>query len=406
MKTTMIPEVANGLYDRMITEGYGKEAVSTAQWIISHFKNYCVTHELDDAGIPEAALFVDDCFGFDYYNPVTGTQKAVRRPLLILFEFEESGSFFRLHQKPAYAEIPLVFTDLFLAFREDVTSRKLSPSTQRTKLDMFVQHLLFLYKQGIETPKDFAPKHLYDYFELLAVDKSKSTMAGIKSVIRDAYNWMYNSGYVSFSGDSALPYIRKDPRDKLISYYSREEIDQLLSCIDTTTDYGKCVYAVICLIAHLGLRAGDVVQLKFSNIDWNNNLIRINQQKTGEPLLLPLVDEVKYPLIDYIKNARPDSIDKEYIFISINTPHRRYACTSALHRMVTYSLKIAGIEFEGRHHGPHALRHTLATNLMNENVPLSSISSILGHKSVMATEHYLTVDEKHLKELTLEVPHE
>ena len=69
-------------------------------------------------------------------------------------------------------------------------------------------------------------------------------------------------------------------------------------------------------------------------------------------------------------------------------------------------MKIAGIEFEGRHHGPHALRHSLATSLMNENVPLSSISSILGHKSTKATEVYLTVDETHLKELSLEVPHE
>lgn len=406
MKTKKLPDIAQGLYVRMSTEGYGKESIDTARWIINHFQNYCIVHGMEDAGIPEAVRFVNDCFGFDYYHAVTRSQMAVRRPLLILFEFEECGHFLRLHQKPAYADIPQNFSRLFLAYRKEINALNLSASSQRRKLDTFVRHLKFLADQGIGTSEDFTPECLYNYFNSLNGNYAKSTIACIKSELRDAYNWMYNNGYTGFSGNAALPYIRKDPRDKLISYYSKEEVDQLLSCIDTNTDYGKCVYAVICIIAHLGLRAGDIIGLKFSNIDWEHDRIWIVQQKTGEPLSLPLVDEVKYPILDYVKNARPDSIDSEYIFITINAPHTRYHSASAIHRMVTGSMKIAGIEFEGRHHGPHALRHSLATSLMNENVPLSSISSILGHKSMKATEVYLTVDETHLKELTLEVPHE
>lgn len=406
MKTQELPEIAHGLYARMSAEGYGKESIDTARWIINHFQNYCIAHNIDNAGIPEAARFVNDCFGFDYYHAVTGSQMAVRRPLLILFEFEECGHFFRIHQKPAYIDIPSAFSDLFLDYREEINTLNLAVSSQRRKLDTFVRHLKFLANQGIEKAEDFTPECLYNYFASLNDDYAKSTIASIKSCLRDIYNWMFNNGYINFSGNSALPYIKKDPRDKLISYYSREEVDQLLSCIDTNTDYGKCVYAVVCVIAHLGLRAGDITELKFSNIDWEHNRIQLVQQKTKEPLSLPLVDEVKYPLLDYVKNARPDSIDSEYIFITINAPHTRYHSASAIHRMVTDSMRIAGIEFEGRHHGPHALRHSLATSLMNENVPLSSISSILGHKSTKATEVYLTVDETHLRELTLEVPHE
>ena len=406
MKTKMLPDIAQGLYNRMIAEGYGKEAIDTARWVIDHFRNYCNSNGLEDAEIPNAAKFVNDCFGFDYYNAVTRSQMAIRRPLLILFEFEECGHFLRLHQNPAYADIPPTFSRLFLAYREEINSQNLAAGSQRNKLDMFVRHLKFLAYQGIENIEDLTPECLYNYFSSINSDYSKSTLASIKSNLRDTYNWLYNSGYINFLGNAALPYIKKDPRDKLISYYSKEEVDQLLSCIDTTTDYGKCVYAAICITAHLGLRAGDIIGLKFSNIDWEHNRIQLIQQKTGEPLSLPLVDEVKYPLLDYIKNARPDSIDREYIFITINAPHIRYHSASSIHRMVTNSMKIAGIEFEGRHHGPHALRHSLATSLMNENVPLSSISSILGHKSTKTTEVYLTVDETHLKELTLEVPHE
>ena len=64
----------------------------------------------------------------------------------------------------------------------------------------------------------------------------------------------------------------------------------------------------------------------------------------------------------------------------------------------------SGIDSGGRHRGPHALRHSLATNLMSGDVPVSGISDILGHTSTLTTEIYLTIDEKHLKEVSLEVP--
>lgn len=66
----------------------------------------------------------------------------------------------------------------------------------------------------------------------------------------------------------------------------------------------------------------------------------------------------------------------------------------------------SGISTEGRHHGPHSLRHSLATGLLKENIPVSEISDILGHASTLTTETYLSVDTTHLKELSLEVPYE
>ena len=77
-----------------------------------------------------------------------------------------------------------------------------------------------------------------------------------------------------------------------------------MAAVDTETRRGKLAYLAISLMAHLGLRAGDVINLKLGDIDWQNDAINIVQQKTGTPLTLPLVDEVKFPLIDYLKNAR------------------------------------------------------------------------------------------------------
>ena len=231
-----------------------------------------------------------------------------------------------------------------------------------------------------------------------------ATLRVTRTNLREAYDWMFEKKYVPFSGRQMFPLIRKDPRNKLLSYYSKEEISQLLSCIDTDTPSGKCMYAAICLLAYLGMRAGDVIALKFSDIDWARDTISYTQQKTGNLLTLPLIDEVKYPLIDYIKNGRHESADQEYVFVTLYAPYTKFSCTSSLFRMVEKCMQTAGIHYEGRHHGPHSLRHSLATNMMSENVPISAIANILGHSSTRTTEIYLTVDETHLKELTLEVP--
>jgi integrase len=274
--------------------------------------------------------------------------------------------------------------------------------TKKRKLWVMTNYLRYLKEKGIVQTIDIGINDAHNYLNSLT-DFAPSTKRIIAAILRESYDWMYGEKIIGFSGRQAFPIIRKDPRNKLLSYYSKEEIEDILSCIDTNSATGKTYFLIISLIAHLGIRVGDVINLKFNNIDWNNSTINITQKKTKRVLTIPLVDEVKYPLIDYIKNVRHDSEDKEYVLITSYAPYTRYHNTASIFRIVTKCMKIAGIQYEGRHHGPHALRHSLATSLMNENVPLSAISNIMGHSSTHSTEIYLTVDETNLKELSLEV---
>ena len=109
-------------------------------------------------------------------------------------------------------------------------------------------------------------------------------------------------------------------------------------------------------------------------------------------------------MLDYIKNGRPKCEEKEYIFITLYAPFTRFKSTTGIFRMVEGAMKKAGINYSNKHHGPHALRHSLATTMINNNVPISSISQILGHNNIKTTEIYITKDTTHLRELTLEVP--
>ena len=403
MKTTELPKVADSLYKRMEADGYSRSVVETAKWIIGHFGNYCSNLEIPDITVPIAVKFLEECFGVDYYNTTIAMHTVVRRPLLILFEFEESGSYLKSHQRGSTTEIPMVYESIFREYRDLVNATSLSKNTKERKLWIFTKYFEHLENKGVLKTIDIEYQAVHDYVNSLN-GYAAATIRCIKSVLREIYDWLYSKKYIAFSGRQVFPLIRKDPRNKLLSYYSKEEINQILSCIDTDTPSGKCMYCVICILAHLGLRAGDVINLKFSDINWNTETINIVQRKTETPLSLPLLEEVKYSLIDYIKNGRNESADEEYIFATLYAPYTRFYCTSSLFRMVDKCMETAGINYEGRHHGPHSLRHSLATNMLKENVPISAIASILGHSSTRTTEIYLTVDETNLKEISLEVP--
>ena len=394
MKTKDLPAVTSALIEKMKADGYSQARLEDTTWILEHFGRYCIRQGMGDVTVPVAVQFVRESFGFDYYHTTSRFQTILRRPLLILFEFHEFGNYKKTHQRGSTTQIPLIY-EAEKGKKHIITS-------------VFEHHAVlhtceYLEKHGITELSQIRHDTVHEYIASLA-SYAPATLRVTRTNLREAYDWMFEKRYVPFSGRQMFPLIRKDPRNKLLSYYSKEEIQQLLSCVDTQTPSGKCMYAAVCLLAYLGMRVGDVIALRFCDIDWEKGNISYAQQKTGNLLTLPLLDEVKFPLIDYIRNGRHESADPEYIFVTMYAPYTRYTCTSSMFRMVEKCMQAAGICYEGRHHGPHSLRHSLATNLLSENVPISAIANIMGHSSTRTTETYLTVDETHLKEISLEVP--
>lgn len=404
MKTKDLPAVTSALIEKMKTDGYSQARLDDTKWILEHFNNYCDKHDIELITVPVAVEFIRDSFGFDYYNITTRFQTVLRRPLLILFEFDEFGNYKKTHQRGSTTQIPLIYETVYREYVDHINCMPICLKTRERKIWSFAKYLNYLESVGIQTLSQIEYNTVHEYIASLT-SYASGTLRVTRTNLREVYDWMYEKKYVSFSGRQMFPMIRKDPRNKLLSYYSKDEIRQMLSCIDTDTPSGKCMYAVICLLAYLGMRVGDIISLRFCDIDWTKETISYAQQKTGNPLLLPLVNEVKFPLVDYIKNGRHESADPEYVFVTMYAPYTRYASTAPMFRMVEKCMRTAGINYEGRHHGPHSLRHSLATNMMKENVPISAIANIMGHSSTKTTEIYLTVDETNLKELSLEVPH-
>jgi len=141
-----------------------------------------------------------------------------------------------------------------------------------------------------------------------------------------------------------------------------------------------------------GLRAVDIRTLQFSDIDWKNAIIKVNQDKTNEPLTLPLTNRVMNAISDYILKGRPES-DSQYIFLISKAPYRpfnrRHGTFTGLIRKYCDA---AGVEHIYKR-GFHSLRRSFATELSLSGAPIEVISQMLGHKSILEDKPYLSYNK-------------
>ena len=200
-----------------------------------------------------------------------------------------------------------------------------------------------------------------------------------------------------------LTNLHTNKHERLESFYTPEEIRKVLGAVDRTSKSGKMLYLMMLLACVYGLRSYDIKTLRMSSIDWRNSLINLNQHKTKHYLQLPLTEEVKFALLDYLKNARPPVVD-DHIFIKLRSPHKPYSENDHFSGKIKHYFTLAGIITDRKHAGLHSLRHSLASNLMGDNTPISEIAAILGHTSAQSTRQYVWSNISQLRIAALEVP--
>jgi len=184
--------------------------------------------------------------------------------------------------------------------------------------------------------------------------------------------------------------------------YSQEEILKFEGAIDRSSDIGKRDYAMLLLATRLGMRSGDIVKLSTDELDFEHDGIDFVQQKTGEALHLPILPQVREALIDYINSGRP-KVNGDTVFLRHNAPYQEIS-TSVLRFEVSKYFKMAGIDISGKKHGPHTFRSSMASSMINNDVPYEAVRIILGHTDPDAIKHYAKLDIEKLRECAIEVP--
>ena len=261
--------------------------------------------------------------------------------------------------------------------------------------------LNFIENNNCNSFSNFDINIVYEF--IVSLDYASQTISQVQFALREFFNVVYDNGIAPFDGRTVFPVIFTNKRDWILSYYLPEEIKALINAIDITKKNGVRDKCCVLLAAQTGLRAGDILQLKFAEILWDKHVVQKSQQKTKIPITVTLPKNLELLLIDYIKNHRPQS-NSDYIFICEESGERY--CDTMLFYIVNHYFNKADITIGNRKHGPHALRHSLATNLLKNNAPMPVITGILGHKNLNTTSKYLSIDIDNLRRCCLEVPNE
>ena len=287
--------------------------------------------------------------------------------------------------------------DMINQFTKSLEDKRLSDKTIKLYKDTLISFATSQILMDCKSFRDLTRENIL-YF----VSSSKNAYANKLQRLRKFLGFLHETGTTNTDFSDMFANVRVLRREKLPSYYSKEEIRCLEQSIDRNCAIGKRDYAIILLASRLGLRSSDIRTLTFSNFDWDKNEINLIQYKTKKYISLPLLSEVGDAIIDYIRYARPKTNCKE-IFLTFTRPYRPLnsaSCSS----IVSQRMFNAGIDCKYKHRGMHCLRHSLATTLMNNGVSMPVISETLGHTTSESTMYYLGVNINNLLDCSLAVP--
>ena len=185
------------------------------------------------------------------------------------------------------------------------------------------------------------------------------------------------------------------------SVYTPEEVERVLASVDLSVANGKRNYAIILIAARLGLRAGDIAKLKMENVNFPDSTIRIVQSKTHKPLKLPMSDEIKTALQEYISTFNL-SVQDEHLF-----QRQFYAggiTGTAVSCIVHTAFLRADVDRTNKKSSAHALRASLATALLNEGNGYDVIRDVLGHSDIQVSKAYVKTEIEKLRSNAIPVP--
>jgi integrase len=207
--------------------------------------------------------------------------------------------------------------------------------------------------------------------------------------VRSFLRFAAADGLVEAGVLDAVPAVRASKQARVPSVWDPGQVARVLAAIDRSNPCGKRDYAIILLIARLGLRGIDVKRLEFADFDWPGNRLFVVQAKTGHRVALPLLKEVGWAVIDYIRHGRP-VCGCPQVFLRHHAPISPFSDQDHLHQILVKHARVAHVPVsDKRRHGMHSLRHSLATKLMENGTPVEQIADILGHQSVQSTGVYL-----------------
>jgi integrase/recombinase XerD len=222
----------------------------------------------------------------------------------------------------------------------------------------------------------------------------------LTSAVRSFLQYARYRGKVKLDLAAAVPVVPNWSMSSIPRAIGADQVRQLLASIDQSRAVGRRDYAILLLLARLGLRSGEVASLELDDIDWKAGQLGV-RGKSGQRNDLPLPSEVGKAIAAYLRRGRPRCGSRR-VFLRAKAPVRGFLGASGVGSVVRHRLQRAGINAPT--YGTHQFRHGLATEMLRQGASLGEIGELLGHHNPQTTKIYTQVDLDALRTLALPWP--
>ena len=276
--------------------------------------------------------------------------------------------------------------------------RYIERADQTTRLLDINYHLLLPNGSDVGSPTDVSQWNAQAVRDFLLQRASQCGTRKTQALITSLRAFLR---FLNFCGEFrddlalAIPDVAHWRLARLPHCLSAQEVDRLIAACNGTNPRRLRDRAILLMLARLGLRAGDVACLRLTDIDWNNGTLLVTG-KGRYQVRLPLPQDVGDALLRYLE-CRPRNIDTEHVFIRSNAPYRPFASGDGVSSVVKHALKRANIDAPAK--GAHLLRHTAATEMLRNGVPLDQAGLVLRHRSIDMTAYYAKADVALLQQI-------
>ena len=368
-----------GFAEELLRQGYTRTSAEQHMCFVAHLDRWLCTEKLGLDGLSgsviERYLAQRRAAGYAEYRSVRAL-----RPLLAFLA--------PLGVLPAPEQIPLGLVEELLGrYRVWLLhERGLTVGTARGYLDCVRPFVATRVRGDVLDLAGITAGDVTGFVLSACPGRAGGSAKLIVCALRSLLRWLYLTGQIRVSLAAAVPSVAGWRLSNLPKGLEPEQVRRLLAACDRRTPTGRRDYAVMLLLARLGLRAGEVARLGLDDLDWRRGeLTIVGKGNRGERLPLPA--DVGAAIAAWLRRGRPCTAEGRNVFVRVHAPHRSLT-TGGVTNVVFDAAQRAGL---GRMHA-HRLRHTAASAMLRAGSPLPEVGQVLRHRSPLSTAIYAKVD--------------
>ncbi len=386
----------DGLARELCSEGYARSTVRLCIQVVGRFGRWLQQRKLqvDEVSAELIGRFLSRSARTE------GVQRHERTALGHMLEhLRQVGVAVEVRHAPEADPIELVIEGFSRYLLRDRALAEATLCGYCPRVRLLLSHCFGTGEPALDT---LTVKQLHEFVLHHARGRAPRSTQLMLTALRSFLRYLFLRELIGVDLSHQLPKVASWLRAQPPKWLPAEDIQRVLNCCNRHTPGGQRDYAILLLLARLGLRAGEILTLELENIRWEAAEIDV-RGKGSERKRFPLPEDVGQAIAAYLKEARP-RVSSRRVFLRAKAPYRGLGHASTVDTIVSRALKRAGLDPPLK--GAHLFRHSLATRMLRNGATLTEIGQILHHANPDTTSIYAKVDVAGLRALAMPWPGE